>query len=409
MRILFASARSHPQQGGQGVYVREVSRALRDLGHDVTVVSGPPYPELPEGVALVRLPSHEDGETTADAETFRPHFPALWPDAGERWIEAQGGDPGFFGFGQRLAAWLGARGPSGAERFDIVHDNQGLYRTLPRLGLPAMATLHHPVTIDLGFAIEAEPEPALRRAIERRHGFLKTQAEVSRALPSILTVSEASKARIVSDFGVDPARIRVSFCGVDHETFRLRPEVARESGLIVSTVSSDLPHKGLVLLIEAMAAVAAARPEARLHVVGELKDGPAKAAIARLGLGERVAYGGRLAPPQMAELFARAAVVVSPSLFEGFGLPAAEAMACGAAVAVTDGGAPPEVVGDAGLVVPAGEVRPLAEAIVRLLGDEALRADLGRRGAARARKLFSWRAHAEAAVACYEEAGAPAA
>lgn len=395
MRVLLASYASAPRMGGQGVYVRELSRALCALGHEVTVVSGPPYPELAEGVGLVTLPA--PGPQISS-------FPEIWPQVAERWIGARGGDPGPFAFGERLRAWLAPR----RARFDVVHDNQGLFDALPRLGLPAVATLHHPITVDLGFALAAASSPAEKRRLERRHGFLAMQARAARALPAILTVSEASKARIVSDFGVDAARIRVSPCGVDHEIFRLRPEIARDPDLVVSTVSNDLPHKGLVVLIEAMAQLAEARPSARLHIVGELKDGPAKAAIGRLGLERAVVHVGRLDPPRMAELFARAAVVASPSLFEGFGLPAAEAMACGAATVVTDGGAPPEVVGDAGLVVPAGQSAPLAAAIGSLLADEGLRRDLGARGAARARERFSWRAHAEAAVACYAAAGAGA-
>jgi glycosyltransferase involved in cell wall biosynthesis len=401
MRILFASTASHPRMGGQGVYVREVSRALAELGHAVTVVSGPPYPEVFPGIVLERLPALAIPPERSAIKAFQPSSLGSWPDLAEWGLHALGrfGEP--FAFGERLKAWLSTR----CDGFDVIHDNQGLYSALPHLGLPTMATLHHPITVDLKFALETEPSLERRRALERRHGFLAMQARVARALPAILTVSEASKARIVSDFGVDPTHIRVSPCGVNHETFKLRPEIARDPSLVVSAVSSDVPHKGLVLLIEAMAAVVRGRPQARLQIVGELRDGPAKTAIARLGLEPFVIHGGRLSPPEMAELFARAAVVVSPSLFEGFGLPSAEAMACGAAVVVTDGGAPPEVVGDAGLVAPAGQTAPLAAAISRLLGDEALRRDLGARGVARARAL-TWRSHAAAAVACYAEAGA---
>jgi glycosyltransferase involved in cell wall biosynthesis len=399
LRVLFASYRSHPQVGGQGVYVREVTRALADLGHEVTVVSGPPYPELVAGVRLERLPSLDLFAEKNALAAFRLRMLASWPDLAEWWLHNTGafGEP--YAFGERLRAWLAPR----RGQFDVIHDNQGLYATLPALGLPTIATLHHPITVDLEHALAAESRPMFRALLKRWHSFLKTQARVACALPTILTVSQASKIRAVLDFGVDPARIRISPNGVDHDLFRVRPQIAREDGLVVSTVSADTPLKGLVVLIDAMAQVRAQAPHAKLQVVGELRDGPARRAIARHGLEDAVIVSGRLDQAAIAELYARAAVVVTPSLFEGFGLPTAEAMACGAPVVVTDGGALPEVAGDAGLVVPAGNPGALATAILRLLQDGALRRELGARGAQRSRARFSWRAHALAATAAYVE------
>ena len=404
LRILLASYRSHPQVGGQGVYVRALSRALAKLGHAVTVISGPPYPELDDGVVLERLPSLDLFTCDNALAAFRPAFLRSWPDLSEWWLHntAAFGEP--YAFGRRLKSWLEPR----RHRFDVVHDNQGLFATLSHLGVATIATLHHPITIDLEFALAAEPRWERRMLLRRWHSFLATQARVSRALPLVLTVSEASKRRAMSDFGVAAERLRVSPCGVDHAMFHTAPDIARDPDLVLSTVSADTPLKGLVVLIEAMADVIAQRPSSRLHIVGELRDGPAKDAIARLGIGANIVCEGRLSQAALAERYRRAAVVVTPSLFEGFGLPAAEAMACGAAVIVTDGGALSEVAGDAGVVVPAGDAPALGGAIARLLASDALKADLGARAAVRARERFSWEAHARAAARAYADVGARA-
>ncbi|MGD2134280.1 MAG: glycosyltransferase family 4 protein [Maricaulaceae bacterium] len=404
LRVLLASYRSHPQVGGQGVYVREIARALAEIGHDVTVISGPPYPELPAGIPLVRLGSL-DLFTYKNAFTaFRPRFLARRADLAEWWLHNTGafGEP--FAFGLRLERWMRDH----AQAFDVVHDNQGLFSPLTRLGVPAVATLHHPITIDLEFALAAEQRFLYRLLLRRWHSFLSTQARTARALPALVTVSNASKQRAVADFGIDPQRISVSPNGVDHDVFFERTDAPRAPGLIVSTVSADTPMKGLVVLVRAMRQVVERHPSARLHIVGDLRDGPAKRAIDELSLQDNIVFGGRLSQPDLAALYARAAVVVSPSLFEGFGLPAAEAMACGAPVVVTDGGALPEVAGDAGLVAPAGDHEALGEAICALLADPERARALGVRAAERARERFSWRAHAVALTAAYLKAGARA-
>lgn len=404
MRVLLAGYRSHPHVGGQGVYVRELSRALADLGHTVTVVSGPPYPELDPRVRLERLASLDLFEVENALLAFRPRFLGDWPDFAEWWLHNTGafGEP--YAFGARLKRWLAPR----RSDFDVVHDNQGLFASLPHLGLPTVATLHHPITIDLAFALAAEPRWWMRPFVRRWHSFLATQARTARALPALLTVSEASKARAVADFGIEPARMRVSPNGIDHTVFHERPAIARDPDLVLSTVSADTAIKGLSVLIDAFAQVVAARPTAKLRIVGDLRDGPSKDAIARHGIADNVIFGGRLERAELADLYAEASVVASPSLFEGFGFPAAEAMACGAALCVSDGGALPEVVGEAGFVSPVGDADAMAANILAVLNDPARRDAVGRAAAARARQRFSWRAHALAATAAYLEAGAHA-
>ncbi len=407
LRVLFASYRAHPHVGGQGVYAFEITRALSDLGCRVDVIAGPPYPDCDPRVRLIKLPSLDLFAKDNAFAAFRPAMLSRWPDLAEWALHNTGafGEP--YAFGRRLSRWLKTR----ADRYDVVHDNQGLYRPLAQWakradGPAPLATLHHPITIDLKLALECAERRLDRLVLRRWHGFVATQAKVARALPAILTVSQASKSALVRDFGVDASKIHVSPNGVDHEAFRPRPDHDIDPDLLVATASSDLPLKGLPTLIAAFAKVAAERPATRLTVIGRLRDGPVADALQRSGVAEQVTFKSGLDREALATLYASAALVVSPSLFEGFGFPAAEAMACGAAVVATNGGALPEVVGDAGVITPAGDADALAAAVLGLIDDEPRRKSLGAAARARALTQFSWRAHASASLDLYRQLSA---
>jgi glycosyltransferase involved in cell wall biosynthesis len=117
-----------------------------------------------------------------------------------------------------------------------------------------------------------------------------------------------------------------------------------------------------------------------------------------------VEFTGRVDPAELVRQYARASAAVVPSVYEGFGLPAGEAMACGVPVISTTGGALPEVVGDAGILVPPADPAALAAAILAVLDDPAYGRELGRRGLLRVRRNFTWRRAAELTVSAYREA-----
>ncbi len=402
LRVLVASYRSHPHVGGQGVYVRELTRALADQGHAVTVASGPPYPELDPRVALVRLPSLDLFSEKNALKALRMHHLRSWADVSEYLAHNTGAFGEIASFGRRLRRYLRAN----PGRYDLVHDNQSLASALPRIardGVPVVATLHHPITRDLAVTLARTPSRLGRFGLRRWHNFLAMQARTARRLPHILCVSRAAADAAAADFHLDPARLSVAHNGIDPETFFADPSVARDPGLIVTAASADVPLKGLDVLVAAFARLAARAPHARLTVIGRLRDGPAKRLIAEHGLSGRIDFVSGLESGEVADLYRRAEIFVSPSLFEGFGFPAAEAMACGAPVVATDGGALPEVVGDAGLVVPAADEQALADAILRLLSDPEARARLSAAGIVRA-QTFSWSAHAQACTELYEQA-----
>ena len=406
LRIALLSYRSKPHCGGQGVYVRALSRELVALGHSVEVVSGPPYPELDHvdgaGPVLTEVPSLD---LYRDPDPFRIPHPREFRssvDVLEFLMMCTAAFPEPLTFSLRAAKVLGPR----VRDFDLIHDNQTLgygLLALQRHGVPVVATVHHPITVDRRHDLQAAQ--GLRKTLStwRWYSFLRMQARVVTRLPAVLTVSESSRTDIVRDFAVSTERLTVVPVGVEVDVFR-PPTLPRVPGRIVATASADVPVKGLVPLLEAVAKLRTER-DVELVVVGRPKPGGvAAAAIERLGLADAVRFVFGVSEPDLVELFGSAEVAVVPSLYEGFSLPAIETLACATPLVATTAGALPEVVGPDGvsaLHVPPGDPEALAAAIGRVLDDPELAARLGAAGRARVVELYTWRAVAERTVEWY--------
>lgn len=402
LRIALLSYRSKPHSGGQGVYVRALSRELRELGHRVEVVSGQPYPELDDGVPLTRLPSLD---LYREPDPFRrPHLAEFrdWVDVLEYGAMCTAAFPEPLTFSLRAARMLRARRRGSDGGFDIVHDNQCLGWGLLRTGLPTVATVHHPVAVDRDIELAAA---GFRRSLTLRrwYAFTGMQARVARRLPAITTVSESSRRDVERLMGVPADRIEVVPVGIDPAVFS--PAAGpRDTDHVVVTTSADVPLKGLVPLLEAVAKLRTERA-VRLTVVGSARSGGlAATAVERLSLADAVTFTGPVPQTELVGLLQRATVAVVPSLYEGFSLPAVEAMACATPLVTTDAGALPEVVGThAAVQVPAGDVDRLAGALALVLDQPRLQQQLGRAGRARVLEHFTWRSTAERTAAWYEE------
>jgi glycosyltransferase involved in cell wall biosynthesis len=405
LRIALLSYRGKEHCGGQGIYVRNLSRELVRLGHHIDVIAGQPYPVLDDGVSLRRLPSLD---LYRDDDPFR--VPGLSQyrdpiDALEFATMCLAGFPEPLTFSLRALAYLRGR----RHDFDVVHDNQSLgygLLGLRRLGIPLVATIHHPLTVDRTMSLAAATGWQ-RISLRRWYAFVRMQRRVAQRLPVVLTVSESSRTDIARDLGVDPQRMRVVPVGVDPEVFRPDEAVAPVPGRIVTMASADVPLKGLVHLLEALAKVRTEH-DADLVVIGKPQpDGPTLHAVRRLGLTGAVRFVNELAADDLVRTIQRAEVAVVPSLYEGFSLPAIEFMACGVPLVATTGGALPEVVGrdgDTGFLVPPGDEGALATAIRRLLSDETLRTQVGSRGRERVLSRFTWTAAAAVTAEAYEAA-----
>ena len=411
MKICFIMYQGNMYSGGQGVYLYYLTRELARMGHEVHVLAGPPYPTLDEKVIGHNIQTHSYWSYHHEKKNFLfernplTHFHPV----------------NFFEFvSTRIAlssllltfsvrAWIKLRELSRTHRFDIVHDNQTLSYGITLMqvsGFPVMATIHHPLTIDLQNALREA-----RSLYEKARRILWSpwimQQVVARRLPKVIVVSETSRKAVQEAFELDPARMRVVHNGIDTEMFRPMPEIERQPGLILFVGNSEDRNKGARYLIEALHLLADDSRDYQLALVDHKKERLklVPRLVQQFGLSSRVHFTNHVPTEELVKLYNKATVVVSPSLYEGFGLPAAEAMSCGSPIIATTGGAFPEVIDHekTGWLVPPGDSKALAAAIRMLMDDPALRARLGKAGRASILKRFSWRKAAEETVAVYEE------
>ncbi len=403
LRICIFTYRGNPTCGGQGVYTKRLSRALADLGHKVDVVSGPPYPILDDDVALHKLPS---------LDLYNPDDLFRVPSLSElkspvnliEWLGvSSGGFPEPFTSGLRI--WDFMR--KNAHNYDVFHDNQCLaYGILGvrAAGVPTVATIHHPMTVDRDVEVQSMKVWWRKLKVMRWYSFINMQKRVSRRLSHIITVSEASKEDISKEFAIPPYKFRVVANGINTDIFYPVDGVRREENRIMVTNSADTPLKGLRYLIEAVSSIRRKR-DVKLTVIGKpKKNGVIDKLVRDLGAYEFITFTGRIPDDDFATYYAKATMAVVPSIYEGFGLPAGEAMACRVPVISTTGGALPEVVGDAGILVRPGDAGALETAIIDLLDNPEKRARLADAGYDRVKKLFTWHNTAKQVVEVYREA-----
>ncbi len=401
LRICLLGYRSHPYGGGQGIYLHYLSKALADLGHRVDVISGEPYPQLDPRVRLIPMPGMN--LYVKGLRSLRPRHLARWADIAEWLGKLTGSFSEPYAFGCRVARYLRTHG----HEYDLVHDNQCLAWGMLRLqqrGLPLVTTIHHPITRDRALALQATEGFWMKLLVRRWYGFLGMQQKVAHRLRHLVTVSECSRRDIAADFGIDPARITLIYNGIDTDTFRPLSGVARIPYRLMATASADQPLKGLRYLLEAIARLAPRYPQLSLLLVGTPKPGgETDRLIDSLGIRERITCVSGISTERLVQYYAEAEVAVVPSLYEGFGLPAGEAMACGVPLVCSRGGALPEVVGDAGLLVPVQDAAAMAEAIARLFDHPAEREHLAEAGRQRILHEFNWALAARDMTRYYEK------
>ncbi len=404
LRLAYLSYRSKPTVGGQGIYTRHLTKALADLGHHIEVFSGQPYPVLDQRITLHELPSLDIFN-----DHFPGRFPAYWeikslPDLLEVTQYSAGTFSEPLAFSYRAYRALKERRAD----FDIVHDNQCLgygILAVDRI-LPTLVTLHHPITVDRRLELAAAPTIRKKLSTHRWYSFVRMQGRVARRMPRIVVVSDNSIDDIHRDMGVDRERMRLVHVGVDPDLFRPLPGVPRIPGRLITTASADVELKGLRFLLEAMAKLATER-DVSLTVIGRAKEGGRSAElIEQLGLSDAITFVSGVPDERIVELYAESELAVVPSLYEGFSLPAVEAMATATPLVATSGGALPEVTGTDGETVlrcEPGDVDSLTTALRRGLDDPDLRARIGHAGRERVSTMYTWRQTATNTVAQYRE------
>jgi glycosyltransferase involved in cell wall biosynthesis len=403
LKIAYLTYRGKPHVGGQGVYTRHLTKALADLGHTIEVFGGQPYPILDERITLTKLPS---------LDTFNDYFPGRFPgfwelktreDLLEMAAFMTGVFPEPLAFSARAARELKPR----AGEFDLVHDNQCLGYGILKIEkrIPTIVTLHHPITKDRELEMSHAKTLPRRMSVGRWYSFVKMQGKVASKMPRIVVVSQNSIDDIHTDMGVSIDRMRLVPVGVDPDLFKPLPNVTRRPGRLITTASADVALKGLSYLLEAMAKLRTER-DVTLTIIGKPRPGHSMDLIDSYGLAPHIEFVSGVSDERIVELYAEAEMAVVPSLYEGFSLPAIEAMCTGTPLVATDGGALPEVTGTDGdtvLQCPAGDKDALAAAIARGLDDADLRARVGAAGRARVLDRWTWKLCATQTVEQYRE------
>lgn len=387
--------RGKPHVGGQGVYVREMSKALVELGHTVEVFGGPPYPDLDDKVPLHKFPS---------LEIFNDHYPGripgFWeikdyPDFVEVCSYLTGNFSEPLSFSMRAFRALKER----SDEFDLVIDNGSLaYGNLKiqkKLGLPILGIIHHPITVDRRLELDNARTFLERLGKRRWYAFTRMQTRVCQKIQRIITVSESSKEDISHDHKVDINKIHVVPIGIDTDFFAPQTDIERIPGRIVSTASADVPLKGQKFLLEAIAKVRDEFPHVHLELVGKQREGSTTAeTLNQLGLDDIVRFNQGISYKELVNLLASAEVAIVPSLYEGFSIPAIEALSCGAPLIASTGGALPEVAGphlETCLAVPPGDSDALADQIKYAFQNPDLCRKIGLAGRQRVIEKWSWR------------------
>lgn len=403
LRVAYLTYRGKPHVGGQGVYTRHLTKALADLGHTVEVFGGQPYPVLDDRVTMHKLPSLDIFN-----DTYPGRVPAYWeiktwPDVVEtaRFMTGQFSEP--LAFSKRALRTLTPR----VNDFDLVHDNQCLGWDILKIEklIPTIVTLHHPITKDRELEMSHAPSRWKRRSVGRWYSFVDMQGKVASKMPRIVVVSENSITDINKDMGVSRDRMRLVPVGVDPDLFKPQPHIAREPGRLITTASADVALKGLSYLLEAMALLRKDR-DIRLTIIGKPRPGHSMDLIDSLGLRPHIDFVSGVTDERIVELYAEAELAVVPSLYEGFSLPAIEAMSTGICLVATDGGALPEVTGthnETVLQCPAANSEALAAAIATGLDSAELRARIGEAGRQRVISRWTWKHCAELTVEQYRE------
>jgi glycosyltransferase involved in cell wall biosynthesis len=404
LSIAYLTYRGKPHVGGQGVYTRHLTKALVDLGHSVEVLGGQPYAVLDDRVKLTKLPS---------LDLFNDHYPGRFPAYWEfktRYdlLEVAQFSTGVFPEPLAFSARVNHHMQSRLGEFDLVHDNQCLGYGIAKLEekIPLIVTLHHPITRDRMLEMDAATSRYKRWSIGRWYSFVNMQGKVASKMPRVVVVSENSIQDIHTDMGVALDRMRLVPVGVDPDLFKPVEGVSRTPGRLITTASADVALKGLSFLLEAIAKLRADGRDITLTIIGKPKPGKSMDLIEQFGLRPHIEFVSGVTDEQIVELYSAAELAVVPSLYEGFSLPAIEAMCSGTPLVATDGGALPEVTGTAGETVfrcRKGDADDLAAAIRRALDNPDARARVSAAGRQRVLERWTWKRCAELTVDQYRE------
>ena len=390
LKILILSYRSAPFGGGQGIYVKDLSQALVNLGHEVTVFSGPPYPELDKKIVLIRSPGLNLFETFNFKDRFFKfinHKDKTTSDFYEFFSVLFGGFPEMRTFGVR------AKKHALKNKYDLVIDNQSVSYGMEYIQIltPLIEVIHHPITMDLKYELSTSNNLIYRFSRHRWYSFLRMQKKVAPLLKNILTPSNNSKKDISKEFHVKPENISVIHNAVDSNIFRPYPEIKNLPQRLITTASADVPLKGLDFSLYALADLSKEFQDIELLVIGTLrKGGHTDRLIKKLNLNERVTFKTGITKDEIAQEYAKSSVAIVSSLYEGFGYPVAEAMSCSIPLIATDVASIPEITDNFAILIPPKDSDAIRDSIRKILLEPDLYNKVAAKGRLHIKNKFNW-------------------
>ena len=375
------SYRSAPFGGGQGIYVYELSKALNSIGHNVDVISGPPYPELIADIELVKLPGLNLFSTFQFRERLKIFFHTKNKSLDD-WYEfsstLMGGFPELQTFGNRAKIFLSDK------NYDAVIDNQSISFGMIDIqkSKPLIEIMHHPITKDYFYDLKFARGLVQRLSKMRWFSFLKMQKKVAKQIKVVVTPSLNSKQDIHHDFKVPMQNIQVIPNGIDFNTFCALPNIVPRVNGVITTASADVPLKGLDFSLHAIARLKSEYPDINLTVIGSPRaEGHTERLIKRLKLEEQVSFKTNLTKEEITHEYAKSSVAVVSSLYEGFGFPVGEAMACATPLVATNVASIPEITGSFAQLIPAEDEEAIYQGIKNIFQNPQkykIQAELGR-------------------------------
>jgi glycosyltransferase involved in cell wall biosynthesis len=375
------SYRSAPFGGGQGIYVYELSKALNSIGHNVDVISGPPYPELIADIELVKLPGLNLFSTFQFRERLKIFFHTKNKSLDD-WYEfsstLMGGFPELQTFGNRAKIFLSDK------NYDAVIDNQSISFGMIDIqkSKPLIEIMHHPITKDYFYDLKFARGLVQRLSKMRWFSFLKMQKKVAKQIKVVVTPSLNSKQDIHHDFKVPMQNIQVIPNGIDFNTFCALPNIVPRVNGVITTASADVPLKGLDFSLHAIARLKSEYPDIKLTVIGSPRaEGHTERLIKRLKLEEQVSFKTNLTKEEITHEYAKSSVAVVSSLYEGFGFPVGEAMACATPLVATNVASIPEITGSFAQLIPAEDEEAIYQGIKNIFQNPQkykIQAELGR-------------------------------
>ena len=401
LKIALLSYRSDPFSGGQGIYIKNISEALHNRGHEITIFSGNPLPEVNKAIKVVRIETPGFFETFdsldrlkifSSLEKNRLNFMDFFETFTGTFTE-----PVFFG--ERLVK--NKHFQETVDEFDIFHDNQSISSYPEKVLKKLVTTLHHPIHVDKEIDLASERSFLLRLSIKRWYSFLNFQKKNLKAVKKVISPSLSSKNDICRYFDYPSKNISVIWNGINLDDCKFHQRESFNANF-VTIISADVPMKNLKTVLKALYLLKQDGLNAKLTIIGDLREDNNKL-IDRLGLTKEITYKSKLPRKQLIQSLNNADIGIAPSKYEGFGFPLVEMIATGLPVIVSDKASLPELAGNAGLIFNSSDSNDLKEKMKELIENAALRNKVAENSKLRRDDFFGWDEYAKKLEDLYKE------